>query len=195
VAMVLTPILSRFGPKLDARLLATVAFGAFGLSYFMRAGYTTYSDFAHFTLPLLVQGVAMSAFFISMLTISLSGVRPEQVPSATGLSNFARITGASFAASIFTTAWDRRESLHQTRLADGATPFSPVFGQSVQRLGEAGLSQHQAAGAITGQMVGQAYLLSSIELFWICGWLSLAMIGLVWLARRPAAQNGPVAAD
>ena len=193
VALVLTPILSRFGNKLDARLLATIAFGAFGLSYFMRSGYTTYSDFTHFTLPLLVQGVAMSAFFISMLTISLHGVRPEQVPSATGLSNFARITSASFAASIITTAWGRRESLHQTHLASGATAFSPPFAHAAQSLGRGGLSDHQAAGAVTQQLVGQAFLLSTIEVFWICGWLSFAMIALVWLSRRPGQTTAAAA--
>jgi DHA2 family multidrug resistance protein len=195
VAIVLTAVLTRFGAKLDARWLATLAFAAFGASYFMRAGYTTYSDFTHFMAPLLVQGVAMSIFFMSMLTISLHGVSPERTPSATGISNFARITGGSFAASIFTAAWDRRESLHQTRLADASTPYSPVFAQAAQNLERAGLSAHQAAGAVTRQMIGQAYLLSSIELFWICGWLSLAMIGLVWLSRRPAAHDGPIAAD
>jgi DHA2 family multidrug resistance protein len=41
----------------------------------------------------------------------------------------------------------------------------------------------------------QAYLLSSIEIFWICGWLSFAMIGLMWLASRPDAHEGPIAAD
>jgi DHA2 family multidrug resistance protein len=195
VAVVLTPFLTRFGVRLDARWLATLAFAAFGASYFMRAGYTTYSDFTHFTLPLLVQGVAMSAFFMSMLTISLHGVAPERVPSATGISNFARITGGSFAASIFTTAWDRRESLHQTRLADASSPFSPVFVQAGQSLGRGGLVAHQATGAVAKQMVGQAYLLSSIELFWICGWLSFAMIGLVWLSSRPTGHGGPIAAD
>ncbi|HEX3992088.1 MAG TPA: DHA2 family efflux MFS transporter permease subunit [Acetobacteraceae bacterium] len=194
VAVVLTPFLARFGAKRDARWLATLSFAAFGISYFMRAGYTTYSDFTHFMLPLLVQGVAMSAFFMAMLTISLEGVAPERVPSATGISNFARITGASFAASIFTTAWDRRESLHQSRLSDVSSPFSQVFELGTRGL-RGMLSDHQAAGVVTQQMVGQAYLLSSIELFWICGWLSFAMIGLVWLARRPAAHNGPIAAD
>jgi DHA2 family multidrug resistance protein len=145
--------------------------------------------------PLLIQGVAMSIFFMSMLTISLQGVEPERVPSATGISNFARITGGSFAASIFTTAWDRRESLHQTRLADASGPFSPAYTQAGQSLAGGGLSAPQAAGAIAKQMVGQAYLLSSIELFWICGWLSFAMIGLVWLSRRPVASSSPIAAD
>jgi len=195
VAVLLTPILTRFGAKLDARWLATLAFAAFAGSYFMRAGYTTYSDFTSFMLPLLVQGVAMSAFFMAMLTISLHGISPERTPSATGISNFARITGGSFAASIFTTVWDRRESLHQTRLADVSSPWSPVFGQAVQAISRVGLSNHQAAGVVAKLMVGQAYLLSSIELFWICGWLSLAMIGLVWLSSRPAAHDGPIAAD
>ena len=53
----------------------------------------------------------------------------------------------------------------------------------------------KAQDLLTQQMVGQAYLLSSIELFWICGWLSFAMIGLVWLASRPTAHGGPIAAD
>ena len=194
VAILLTPFLARFGAKIDARLVATIAFVAFGASYFMRAGCTTYSDFTHFTLPLLVQGVAMSTFFMSMLTISLHGVPPERVPSATGISNFARITGGSFAASIFTTAWDRRESLHQTRLADVSSPFSQVFMSATQNL-RTGLNDHQTAGVVVRQMIGQAYLLSSIELFWICGWLSFAMIALVWLAKRPAVQSNAVAAD
>ena len=46
-------------------------------------------------LPLLVQGVAMSTFFLAMLTIPLDGIPPEQLPSATGISNFARITAAA----------------------------------------------------------------------------------------------------
>jgi DHA2 family multidrug resistance protein len=53
-----------------------------------------------------------------------------------------------------------------------------------------GVDKHGA-----GQMIGHAYLLSSIELFWICGWLSLAVIGLAWLAKRSAVHDGPIAAD
>jgi DHA2 family multidrug resistance protein len=137
----------------------------------------------------------MSIFFLSMLTISLHGIAPERMPAATGISNFARITGGSFAASLFTTIWDRRETLHQTRLADGSTPFSQVFNQAAHDLGRSGLTAHQSVGAIAKQMVNQSYLLSSIEIFWICGWLSFAMIGLVWLSSRPNAHEGPIAAD
>jgi DHA2 family multidrug resistance protein len=195
VAMILTPLLSRFGAKLDARWLATLAFVAFGASYLMRAGYTTGADPWGFMAPLLVQGVAMSVFFMAMLTISLDGVPADRMPSATGLSNFARITGGSFAASLIVYLWDSREALHQTRLADSRTPFAPAFAAATHGLADAGLTQGQGFGVIYRQLIGQAYLLASTELFWACGWASFAMIALVWLVRRPAPPTGPVAAD
>ncbi len=195
VAMILTPLLSRLGARLDARWLATLAFVAFGASYLMRAGYTTYGDLGSFMTPLIVQGVAMSVFFMAMLTISLDGVAPERMPSATGLSNFARITGGSFAASLIVYVWGRREALHQTRLADLQTPYAPALQAATHGLAGAGLTPGQGLGVIYQQLIGQAYLLSSTELFWICGWLSFAMIGLVWLGRRPSPAAGPMVAD
>ena len=60
----------------------------------------------------------MATFFLAMITILLDGIPPQRIPLASGLSNFARITGGGFAASIVTTLWDRREALHQSRLAD-----------------------------------------------------------------------------
>jgi len=195
VAVICTPIIAKLSGRIDARWLATLAFVAFGISYFMRAGYTTYADYWHFTLPLLVQGVAMSTFFLAMLTISLGDIPPERTPSATGISNFARITGGSFAASLVTTIWDRREALHQSRLADATSPFSDTFRGAIAQLGGQGLGGRQAAGAITKQMVGQSYLLSATDIFWACGWISFGLIALIWLARKPAAPTGPIAAD
>jgi len=195
VAVLLTPFVARISAKVDARWLGTVAFLAFSASYFMRSGYTTYASFWSFVLPLLMQGVAMSTFFLAMLTISFDGIPPERLPSATGISNFFRITAGSFAASIVTTTWDRREALHQSRLSEGMTAFSPVYRQAVEMFGQLGAGPVQGAAAITRQMVGQAYLLAADDIFWFCGWISLAMVGVVWLTRRPKGGGGPIAAD
>ncbi len=194
VAVILTPFIARMAGKVDARILATVAFVAFGVSYYLRSGYTTTASFVDLMLPMLVQGVAMGTFFLAMLTISLDGIPPERLPSATGLSNFIRITAGSFAASIITTAWDRREALHQSRLAEAVgngVPYQRAAGQ----LSAMGLTDTQAAGALTRQMVGQAYLLASTDLFRISAWLCIALIALVWLTKKPAAAAGPIAAD
>ncbi len=194
VAVVLSPFAARMSGKIDARILATIAFMAFALSYYMRSGYTTTASSWDFMLPLLVQGVAMSVFFLSMLTISLDGIPPQRLPSATGISNFARIVAGSFAASIITTAWDRREALHQSRLSEAVGQGMPLqmASEALQRMGA---TSTQAAAAVTRQMVGQAYLLASTDLFRVSAWLCAALIVIVWFTRRPKGGHGPVAAD
>ena len=194
VAVLLTPLVARLSGKFDARLIATVAFAAFALSYWMRSGYTTTASAWDFMLPLLVQGVAMSTFFLAMLTIALDRIPPERMPSATGLSNFTRIVAGSFAASLITTAWDRREALHQSRLAEAVGAGMPLR-MAREALGRLGLTDAQAIGAVTRQMVGQAYLLASTDLFRLSAWLCLILIVLVWFTRRPTGGGHTVAAD
>ena len=194
VAVILTPFVARLSGKVDARILATVAFASFGLSYYLRSGYTTYASFTDFMLPLMVQGVAMSSFFLAMITISFDRIPPERLPSATGISNFARITAGSFSASIITTAWDRREALHQSRLSEAVGSGMP-YQLARDGLARLGLTDVQAAGVVTRQMIGQAYLLASTDLFRLSAWLCLTMVAIVWCTRRATPPSGPIAAD
>jgi len=176
--------------------MATVAFIAFGVSYLMRANFTADASFLDFTLPLLVQGVAMATFFLAMLTILLDGIPPHKIPLASGLSNFARITAGGFAASIVTTVWDRREALHQSRMTDQTTIFTPGLNQVLTSLHHFGFPGLSADAAVSRTITSQAYLLAADDIFWASGWICLALIAMVWLCRRPVAGGGaPVAAD
>ncbi|MFV0277839.1 MAG: DHA2 family efflux MFS transporter permease subunit [Parahaliea sp.] len=195
VAVVLTPLVARIGERVDPRLIGSLAFGAFALSYFMRANFTNQVDFLSLTLPMLVNGVAMSGFFVTMVTIQLDRIPQHQVPSATGISNFARITCGSFAASIITTAWDRRTALHQSQLVETLPAGSAAYDTASTALGNLGLGDTQTAAVITHRIVQEATLLGADDLFWVSGWLSVAMIALVWLTRRPTGATAMVAAE
>lgn len=194
VAIIITPFVARYLSNVDARWMATASFVAFAASYFMRAGFTNTASFWDFVMPQLVQGIAMSTFFVSLLNISLDGVKPEKIPSASGISNFSRITAGGFAASITTTLWDRREALHQTRLSEASSLFDPPLQQAVGHLKALGLSDMQSYAVLAREMASQAYLLASTELFWISGWLAVAMIAVVWLARRASSSGARVPA-
>lgn len=196
IAVLLTPLSARLMSRVDARILATIAFIAFGVSFLMRAGFTNEASFFNFVLPLLVQGIAMATFFLAMITILLDGVPAHKIPLASGLSNFARITGGGFAASIVTTLWDRREALHQSRLADQTTIFAPAFRQVLKTLHDLGFPDLAAKAAVTRSMVSQAYLLAANDIFWASGWICIVLVGMVWLCRRAVSGGGPpVAAD
>jgi DHA2 family multidrug resistance protein len=191
-AVLVSPFVGRFIGKVDPRLMATISFAVFALSYFMRAGYTADASFAVFVVPLLVQGVAMGLFFVSLLTILLDGQPPEKVPAASGLSNFLRITGGSFATSLTTTLWDRREAFHQSRLVESLTAFDPGYVDAIGRLRHHLANPGAAAAAVMRQVVGQSYLLASLDIFQLSGWLALILILLCWVVRRP--RGGAVAA-
>lgn len=181
--------------KIDARVMATFAFLCLGGSFWLRSQYTPDASFLVLAAPLALQGIGLSIFFVPLLTILLDGIPPEEVPAASGLSNFTRITAGSFAASIITTYWDRREALHQVRLSEVGSDASPIYRSAIEQLQAAGLTPLQATGALYRQLTNQAYLLSSLELFWISSVLAAAMIAVVWLCRRPAPSDQIVAAD
>jgi DHA2 family multidrug resistance protein len=195
IAVLLTPMTARAMSRIDARIIATVAFLAFGVSYLMRAEFTADAAFFNFVLPLLVQGIAMATFFLAMITLLLDGIPPPQIPSASGVSNFARITAGGFAASVVTTLWDRREALHQSRLADQTTIFSPLMRAAVENLHRFGFTDLSAQAAIARTMVGQAYLLAVDDIFYVSGWICFLLIAIVWLCRKARSGGGPVPAD
>ncbi len=196
VAVLISPLVGRFMGRYDARWFASASFLFFAISYFMRAGYTADSSFAAFVIPLLVQGIAMGMFFVSMLTISLDGLPPQKIPAASGLNNFLRITAGSFATSLTTTYWDRREAFHQSRLVESVTVYDPAYQQSLSQLHGVGLGDQAAAGVLMRGVIGQGYLLSSLDIFYFSGWVALLLIPLCWIVRKPAGGGAaPAAAD
>ena len=184
VSVLLTPIFAPRIGRIDARIAATVSFLLLAVSFFMRAGYAADTDYWGLIMPMLVQGMALSVFMIAMMTICLKGVASQDIPNASGIINFARLTVSAFAASLASTLWDRREALHQSRLAEITTRYNPDLRYALDHLQSYGVSPMHSIGVLARKMVGQAYLIALNELFWISGFACLAMIGLIWLTRR-----------
>jgi DHA2 family multidrug resistance protein len=186
-ALMVAPLVGKYIGRYDARWFATVSFVIFAISYFMRAQYPPDASLWVFAVPTLVQGFAMGTFFIALLTITFDGLPSDKLPAASGLNNFLRITASGFATSLTTTFWDRREALHQSRLVDGLSTFSPSLREGVDNLTRLGLVDRSADATVLKGVIGQAYVLSSLDLFYLFGWTVLALIPLVWMAHRPAA--------
>ena len=94
-----------------------------------------------------------------------------------------------------TAFWARRESLHQSHLADLQASRIPEWHQTLSGLQHAGASAKQALGALNQQVVNQAYTVAALDIFWLFGVLSALMAPLIWLTRRSLAGGAPVSAD
>jgi MFS transporter, DHA2 family, multidrug resistance protein len=195
LAMVFTPFVGRYGDRIDPRILVTISFGVFALVLFMRARFNTDANIWTLLVPTLIQGAGMAAFFIPLMSITLSGLPPERIPAASGLSNFARITAGSFGTSLTTTLWDRRATLHHAQLIEHLTPGDPVTAQALGTLHASGMGADQSYALLDRMVDGQAFMMSANDIFYASGLLFLGLIFLVWLARPLKSGAGAAASS
>jgi len=194
-AILLTPLVGKKIAQWDPRSMASFAFVIFALVMWLRAHFTTATDFAHILVPTLLQGVAMAFFFIPLTTISLAEIAPERMASAAGLSNFVRLTAGAMGTSIAITLWDERATLHHAHLTEALVQGQGVFAQTLHGMQAAGFSQAQALAQINRLVDQQAYTRAVDDVFLASSALFLLLIALIWLSRRPpAAQDGAQAA-
>jgi MFS transporter, DHA2 family, multidrug resistance protein len=196
LAIILSPVVGHYSSRIDPRILVSVSFAVFSLVLFMRADFNTNATIGTLMLPTIVQGAGMAAFFIPLVTISLSGLPPERIPSASGLFNFARITAGAFGTSITTTVWDRRATLHHAQLVERMSPGDPVTAQALGALHAGGMGVDQSYAVLNRLVDAQAFMLSANDIFYVSAIAFLALIVLVWFAHplRGRSIGGSAAA-
>jgi len=183
LAIIISPWVGKNVSKIDPRKLATVAFLGFGLVLVMRSHFNVQADFRTILIPTVLQGAAMAFFFIPLQAIIFSGLTPDRMPAAAGLSNFVRITAGAIGTSIFTTAWEDRAVLHHAELAERINHGNPAATAALSQLGANGYDPSQALATVNRMVDQQAYTLAVDDLFLLSGILFVALLVLVWLAR------------
>jgi DHA2 family multidrug resistance protein len=189
-ALLLSPIVGKNIAKVDPRRFAAFAFMVFALVLWMRSSFNTQADFRTIMIPTIIQGVAMAFFFIPLVTITLSGISPDKIPAASGLSNFVRITAGSFGTSIATTIWQDRAAMHHAQISEYVNQGSSATNSALTGLAGAGLTPDQALGTINRLVDQQAYMLAANDVFYVSALIFLLLIPLVYLTRHTKAGAG-----
>jgi DHA2 family multidrug resistance protein len=182
-AILLSPWVGRNVGRFDARWFATISFATFAVVMWMRSGFNTDADFRTIMIPTILQGVAVAFFFIPLTTLILSGLSPDRIPAASGLSNFLRITAGALGTSISTTLWDSRSTLHHAQLVEHLTPGDPATTHALDLMARSGMTAEQSLAALNRLVNEQAYMLGANDIFYASAVLMLLLIGLAWLAR------------
>ncbi|WP_386691333.1 MULTISPECIES: DHA2 family efflux MFS transporter permease subunit [unclassified Lonepinella] len=182
----LSPIIGRFGHRLDMRALVTFSFIMYAVTFYWRAvTFETASTFWDFALPQFVQGLAVACFFMPLTTITLSGLPPQKMASASSLFNFLRTLAGSVGTSLTTFLWYRREAMHHTRLTEIITPYDLNSQMYYQHLGQTGLNDTQISSMLARTITEQGFIIGANEIFWLSSILFLILVIVVWFARPP----------
>ncbi|HEY9223397.1 MAG TPA: DHA2 family efflux MFS transporter permease subunit [Variovorax sp.] len=193
-AIVLSPLVGMTVAKVDPRRYATFSFLVFALVLWMRSNFNTQADIGTIMIPTIIQGIAMAFFFIPLVTLTLSGLTPDRIPAASGLSNFLRITAGAIGTSVVTTVWDNRATVHHAQLAESINPGNATAMATMNSLSNSGLSADQVLAQINRLVDQQAFMLASNDVFYASAVLFIFLIPLVWLARPQMGGAGSDAA-
>ena len=123
----------------------------------------------------------------------MSGLSPDKIPAAAGLSNFIRVFTGAAATAIAGTAWSNRSILHHSRLMDQASINNPNFVESIGSLQSTlGLPLQQAYARFEATLNTQAAMLGLNDIFWISGIIFIVIIPLIWFTK-PVRGNADAA--
>ena len=150
------------------------------------------ADFNTVIWPRIVLGIGMGFFFIPLTTMTMSGIRKEDMGNASAIYNLLRNLGGSFGVAFVTTVLSRRAQFHQTHLVGHLTPFDSAYqsisGQSSQLLQQRGfpdsLSEQGGLGILYRELLRQASMLSFNDAFYLVSVLMICILPLVFLMKR-----------
>ena len=184
--ILLAPIIGKFGNKIDMRILITISFMVYALTFYWRAvTFEPEMTFMDVALPQFVQGLAVACFFMPLTTITLSGLPPEKMASASSLFNFLRTLAGSIGTSLTTFIWYNREAVHHTQLTEVINPYNPISQQFFQTMGSFGLSEEQTASYLARQITAQGFIIGANEIFLVSAITFISLVVLIWFAKPP----------
>ncbi|WP_370277216.1 DHA2 family efflux MFS transporter permease subunit [Xenorhabdus bovienii] len=177
-------VIGRFGAKIDMRYLVTLSFIVFSFCFFWRAyTFEPGMDFSSAAWPQFVQGIAIACFIMPLNVIILSNIPQEKMASAGSLFNFFRTLAISIGTSLTNTLWIQREAVHHSQLTENITQNNVLVDLAYQDIKLLGLSDLQATVFLAKRITNQSLILAANEIFWLFGFIFLALILILWFSR------------
>ena len=180
-----------------------VVFGYAVLGLAMRrfAGFNPATDYAHFALARVLQGLGLAGIFVPISQLAYSHIPKEKNNKASSLTNLFRNQGGSFGIAFVTTMLERRADYHQSVLAGAAGAGSGRLGGVVAQLTERFVSRGASPADASASAMAAAYhllqqqaaLLASMDCFYVLGWVALIGVPAALFIRRVRFSAEPTA--
>ncbi|HEX2582763.1 MAG TPA: DHA2 family efflux MFS transporter permease subunit, partial [Chlamydiales bacterium] len=170
----ITPIIMQ---KLGLLKTLMVSFFFFGAGCFYSAYFTLQVDLFHLSLARFIFGFGFVCYITPLFSISTQEIPLEKLPAATGLFHFVRAMMGGIGTSVFSTLWIRRTYFHHERIGEALTIYNPIL---PPQTGKSSLT------LLNQSLDQQAALLAINDMFFLMGWLFLALIVLLigWTIYR-----------
>lgn len=186
------PVAGRLVTKMNPKTLLATGIIVAAYSTHLMSGFNLNADFITVSIPRIVLGIGMGFLFIPLTTLTMAGIKKEDMGNATAIYNLLRNLGGSFGVAFVTTMIARRAQLHQFRLVENLTPFDTIYQWADERASELlqfrglppSLSDLAGQGLIYKNLLREAAMTSFNDAFYLLSILMILILPLVILMRH-----------
>jgi MFS transporter, DHA2 family, multidrug resistance protein len=194
--VVTLPLAGKLTERIDARFLLVFGLAVTAYSLYYMSGFNGQIDFRTAIVGRFIQTLGMPFIFVAVTYAAMAYIPKEQLNNASAMFNLLRNLGGSFGTAFITTMLEWRSQFHQYRLVEHLTPFNPAFPIPLQqmksfldlKMGAFAGHTRLAEQAIYLELQRQASLLAFNDVFFLEALVVLALIGIVWIIRKPPTR-------
>jgi DHA2 family multidrug resistance protein len=145
---------------------------------------------------LLLMGVGLPCMFVTLSTLSLSGVRREEMTAATSLYTLARRMGGNIGYALGATLVERFSAGHRVHLVPHISDLNSTYGHAhavlATKLFQGGVdpltAKQKALALLDAEVNRQATMLAYNNIAWVLGIMFLGTLPLLALFARRKAE-------
>ena len=185
------PIASFLVTRFDPRKVFVCGVLGFVFSFYQLMGFNLEIGFWDVFWPQFLQGLSLGLVFVPLTVLTMAFIPKERMGNATSLFNMMRNIGGGVGISIVETMLTRMGQEHTNLLVANITPTSPLALRLVGGLrglfagSGPGWADQQAYAALFGLVQREATMVALVRIFQYLGVLSLILIPLIALTKRP----------
>ncbi len=176
---------------IDPRHLVAAGVVLTAIGTLLMARFSLYVDAWGIAWPGIVAGAGMGLFFVPLTAAAFDRIPKAKLDEAAGIYALMRGIGSSMGIAIVSWLFVRQGQIHWDTLIGHVTPFSPEVHNYFSLL-NTGAAQGRASSALALEIARQAQMLAFVDLFWFIGWITLAILPLAYVMRKPERAEIPV---
>jgi DHA2 family multidrug resistance protein len=180
--------------KVDARIMISVGLVLFAWSLRMMAGWSLDMSYWSVVTSGFVQGLGMGLVFMPLNSLAFATLESRYRPDGASLLNLFRSIGQSAGISMVTVFLARNIQISHADMAANITEKT-IPGLNIPQLGSLGAVGDSVFAYADGMINQQAAMIAYVNDFYLMAWISIAVLPLVLLLRRPKGKVEVVHAE
>ena len=180
-------LVGRIVKHVDSRLLILAGLGSCALSMWHMSHFSLGMDEWPIIISGFIQGIGTGLVFVPLSMIAFATLDPRLRNEGAAMFTLIRNIGAAVGISVLQAMTIRNATTAHSRLVEGIRPDNPA---ADFHMPDFDFTVPRSIAELNAEITRQAGMISYVDAFWALFVLSLVMMPLILLMRRPRQATG-----